>query len=112
MAQTYLTHSEFTHVITLISFFASALGLFTLYHHDRLRHEDLDETQWMLFAMAFTYWMVHCVTIAVVQWIPQDWIWVLLNVKITAVASALLTFSCAMSLPLNRIAEENQTEEY
>ncbi len=112
MAQTYLTHSAFTHGITLISFLASALGLFVLYHHDRLRHEDLDETQWMLFAMAFAYWMIHCVAISVVRWIPQDWIWVLMNVKITAVASALLTFSCAMSLPLNRIAEENQTEEY
>jgi Na+/melibiose symporter-like transporter len=112
MTQTCLTHSSFTHIITVISFFASAIGLFVLYYHEGIRNEDLDETQWMLFGMGFAYWMVHCVAIALVQWIPQDWVWLILNVKITAVASALLTFSCAMSLPLNRIAEENQTEEW
>jgi hypothetical protein len=111
MIQTCATHSDFTHIITLASFFCSAAGLFALYQHDGIRNEDLDETQWMLFAMGFAYWMVHCVAIALVRWIPQEWVWVILNVKITAVASALLTFSCAMSLPLNRIAEENQTEE-
>lgn len=112
MTQTCITHSAFTQSITLISFFCSALGLFALYYNEGLRNEDLDEAEWMLFAMGFAYWMVHCVAIALVRWVPQEWTWVLLNVKIAAVASALLTFSCAMSLPLNRIAEENQTEEY
>jgi hypothetical protein len=111
MAQTCLAHGTLTHIFTLVSFFASAIGLFALYHGEGLRNEDLDETQWMLFAMGFAYWMTHCVAIALVRWVPQDWIWLLLNLKITAVASALLTFSCALSLPLNQIAEENQTEE-
>lgn len=110
MAQTCLGHGMVTHGLMLVSFFASAIGLFALYYSEGLRNEDLDETQWMLFAMGFAYWMVHCVAVALVRWVPQDYLWLLLNVKVTAVASALLTFCCALSLPLNHI-EEKQTEE-
>jgi peptidoglycan biosynthesis protein MviN/MurJ (putative lipid II flippase) len=111
MNQTYITHSAFMHAVTIVSFFASALGLFALYYNEDIRNEDLDQTQWMLFAMTFGYWMMHCTAIAMVRWVPQDWMVVLMGVKLTALGSALLTFSCGLSLPLNQIAEENQTEE-
>lgn len=111
MIQTYITHSAFMHAMTIVSFFGSALGLFALYYNEDIRNKDLDQTQWMLFAMTFGYWMMHCTTIALVRWIPQDWMVVLMGVKLTALGSALFTFSCGLSLPLNQIAEQNQTEE-
>ncbi len=106
-----MTHSYMTHSWTLASFFASAVGLYLLYNHAAIRDEDLDESQWMLFAMSFAYWILHCVTIAVQHWVPQEWIWAMLGMKFCAVMSALLTFSCAFSLPLNAISEANRVEE-
>jgi peptidoglycan biosynthesis protein MviN/MurJ (putative lipid II flippase) len=106
-----MTHSFVTHSWTLASFFASAVGLYLLYHHTAIRNEDLDESQWMLFAMSFAYWMMHCVAIAVQPWIPQEWVWALFGLKFCAVMSALLTFSCALSLPLNEISAANRVEE-
>jgi peptidoglycan biosynthesis protein MviN/MurJ (putative lipid II flippase) len=106
-----MVHSCVTHSWTLASFFASAIGLYLLYNNHKLRHEDLDESQWMLFAMSFAYWIVHCVAISTQRWIPQDWAWMIFSFKFCAVISALLTFSCALSLPLNRITEAHRTEE-
>ncbi len=106
-----MAHSCMTHSWTLASFFASAIGLYLLYNNTAIRDEDLDESQWMLFAMSFAYWIVHCVTIAVQPWVPQEWAWALFGLKFCAVMSALLTFSCALSLPLNQISEANRVEE-
>lgn len=111
MIQTCITHSAFMHSVTIVSFFGSALGLFALYYSEDLRDKDLDQTQWMLFSMTFGYWMMHCTAIALVRWVPQDWMVVSMGVKLTALGSALLTFSCGLSLPLNQIAQQNQPEE-
>jgi peptidoglycan biosynthesis protein MviN/MurJ (putative lipid II flippase) len=106
-----MAHSHTTHIWILVSFFASALGLFLLYNHKAIRNEDLNESQWMLFAMSFVYWMVHCVAISVQPWIPQEWVGAMFGLKFCAVISALFTFSCALSLPLNRITDANKVEE-
>ena len=100
-----------THSWTLASFFASALGLFLLYNHTKIRDEDLNESQWMLFAMSFAYWIVHCVAISVQPWITQEWNLVTFSLRFCAVISALLSFSCALSLPLNTVSEANKVEE-
>jgi hypothetical protein len=105
-------HPSVLHQLTcLVSFSASAIGLFLLYNHPRIRHQDLDESQWMLFAMSFAYWIVHCVAVALQKWVLPDWEVVMLSLKFTAAISVLLTFSCALSLPLNQIAESRQPVE-
>lgn len=106
-----MTHSCMTHSWILSSFFASALGLFLLYNNESIRNEDLDEGQWMLFAMSFAYWIVHCVAISIQPWLPQEWAGALFGLKFCSVISALLTFSCALSLPLNQISAANRVEE-
>ncbi|MBD2326865.1 hypothetical protein [Alkalinema sp. FACHB-956] len=105
-----MAHPVWYQSILLISFFASVLGLFCLYNHPTIRQEDLDETQWMLFAMSFAYWIVHCLAAALQNWINPDWSIVLLSLKFTAVVSGMLTFSCALSLPLNQMAIKEQVE--
>jgi len=107
-----MAHSCVTHSLTLMAFFSSAIGLYLLYNNEKIRTEDLDEAQWMLFAMSFAYWIVHCIAIASQRWVPQEWVWVMFSFKFCAVTSALLSFSCALSLPLNRVTEENRTEEF
>ena len=106
-----MAHSFMTHSWTLASFFASALGLFLLYNHTKIRNEDLDEAQWMLFAMSFAYWIVHCVAISAQPWVPQEWNWVAFSFKFCSVISALLSLSSALSLPLTTVSEVNKIEE-
>ncbi|MCY7406492.1 MAG: hypothetical protein LH631_03690 [Alkalinema sp. CAN_BIN05] len=106
-----MAHSFMTHSWTLASFFASALGLFLLYNHTKIRNEDLDDGQWMLFAMSFAYWIVHCVAISAQHWVPQEWNWVALSFKFCSVLSALLSLSSALSLPLTTVSEVNKIEE-
>jgi hypothetical protein len=98
------------HYVTLISFFAAVIGLFIL-HNDRSVHEDFDDTNWMLLAMSYAYWIVHCCTDALQTVVPLDWPTAIYSLKLTALFSLLLTFSCAFSLPLNRIALKNQQTE-
>lgn len=106
-----MAHSFMTQSWTLASFFASALGMFLLYNHSKIRNEDLNEAQWMLFAMSFAYWIVHCIAISTQPWVPQEWAWVLLSLKFCSVLSALLTFSSAFSLPISNVSEVNKVEE-
>lgn len=105
-----MAHPIWYQYTLLASFFASVLGLYLLYNHETIRKQDLDESQWMLFAMSFAYWIVHCVAMGAQRWVSPDWPVVLLSLKFTAVIAALLTFSCALSLPLNQIAARQQPE--
>jgi hypothetical protein len=98
------------HYVTLISFFAAVLGLFILYN-DRSVHQDFDDTNWTLLAMCYAYWLVHCCAEALQRVMRPDWQTAILSLKLTALFSLLLTFSCAFSLPLNRIALKNQQTE-
>ncbi|MEB3293487.1 MAG: hypothetical protein VKJ24_10035 [Synechococcales bacterium] len=106
-----MAHSVLHQWTCLLSFSASAIGLFFLYNHPRIRRQDLDESQWMLFAMTFAYWIVHCIAAALQKWILPDWDWVMMNLKLTSAISILLTFSCALSLPLNHIADKQEQAE-
>jgi hypothetical protein len=96
MSQSVLIES-----IQLLSFFASVAGLFILCN-DRSTQVDFKESNWMLMAMTFGYWLIHCVAR-----IGDS----CLSVKMTALFSMLLTFSCALSLPLNVIAAKNPQED-
>jgi hypothetical protein len=95
--------------INLISFFASVLGLFLLLNDKSqpFSADDQDPDN-MLLAMSFGYWIIHCVTLSAQKWVSPEWEIVLLSLKFAAVLSYLLTFSCVLSLPLNRIASRRQ----
>jgi hypothetical protein len=95
--------------LNLASFFASVIGLYLLYT-DRSpeQREKFDDPDTLLMAMSFAYWIVHCVAIGAQKWVLPEWESVLLSLKFAAVLSYLLTFSCILSLPLNRIADRQQ----
>jgi hypothetical protein len=105
-----MSHSVLIESIQLVSFFASVAGLFVLCN-DRSTQADFKESNWMLMAMTFGYWMIHCVARIGDSCLCEDWTVAVMSVKMTALFSMLLTFSCALSLPLNLIAAKNPQED-
>lgn len=106
-----MAHSNWHDSLNLASFFASVLGLYVLLHQKQAKTEDSEIADEVLFSMAFAYWIVHCVAIGAQKWISPDWTTCMLSLKWTAVISYLLTFSCALSLPLHRFASTQQQAE-
>ena len=97
--------------LQLLSYFASVTGLYILFNSKQAEGDDPDNTNHVLFSMAFAYWIVHCIAIAAQKWISPDWETAALSLKFTAAFSYLLTFCCALSLPLHRISvRAKQTE--
>ncbi|MBW4443174.1 MAG: hypothetical protein KME10_18430 [Plectolyngbya sp. WJT66-NPBG17] len=106
-----MAYSIWHDYLNLASFFASVLGLYILLYKKQAQSEDSDIADEVLFSMAFAYWIVHCIAIGAQKWVSPDWATCLLSLKWTAVISYLLTFSCALSLPLHRIASTQQQAE-
>jgi hypothetical protein len=70
--------------------------------------DDTDNTSDVLFAMTFAYWIVHCLAVGAQQWISPDWETFTMSLKWLAMISFLLTFSCALSLPLHQFSAGHQ----
>ncbi|PSB19924.1 hypothetical protein C7B65_09660 [Phormidesmis priestleyi ULC007] len=106
-----MAHPVWHEHLQLLSYFASVLGLYILVNSKQDESDDPDNTNHVLFSMTFAYWIVHCMAIAAQKSISPDWEIAALSLKFTAVFSFLLTFSCALSLPLHRISvRAKQTE--
>jgi Na+-driven multidrug efflux pump len=100
------------HSAVVISFIASVAGLGLLFLPHLLKQtETLPQTERTLMIMSFTYWSVHCVAVLTQKLPPQDWVGVLLSLKMTAIITFFLTFACILSLPLSRFAASHQLEE-
>ncbi|NDJ17795.1 hypothetical protein [Myxacorys almedinensis] len=104
-----MSHPVWHEYLKLVSFFASVLGLYLV--GNRKSKNDADAADQTLFALSFAYWIVHLVAVSAQKWISPDWLVFTLSLKWTAVLSYLLTFSCALSLPMHTIsASQRQTE--
>ena len=89
-----------------VSFIACIVGLILL--RDRNQQEDdLEVTESILLRMSFSYWLVYCFAFATQKIISPDIEIVLISLKITAILSYFLTFSCIVSLPLHRLANHD-----
>ena len=106
-----MTHPVGHEHLQLLSYFASVAGLYILFNFKQDKSDDPDNTNHVLFSMAFAYWIVHCIAIAAQKWISPDWEVAALSLKFTAVFSYLLTFSCAFSLPLHRVSVQTKQTE-
>ncbi len=89
--------------LVLLSFAASIAGLFLLSNR-KTQADELEQTEQTLFSMSFSYWIVYCVAVGIQKICLPEWDIVLLNLRLTAAFSYFLTFSCVLSLPLNRLA--------
>ena len=105
-----MSHPVWHESLKLLSFFASVLGLYIVVNR-KSEQDDAGAADQTLFAMSFAYWIVHLVAVSAQKWIAPDWDVFMLSLKWTAVISYLLTFSCALSLPMHRFsASQRQTE--
>lgn len=91
-------------LLVLVSFGACIAGLLLLADADQPEVDELEETEKILFRMSFAYWMVYCVAFEMQKLPLPDWEILLLSVKLTAILSYFLTFSCIVCLPLHRFA--------
>ena len=91
-------------LLVLVSFAACIAGLFLLSNADQTEVDELEETEIILFRMSFAYWMVYCVAFGIQKLALPDWEILLLSLKLTAILSYFLTFSCIVCLPLHRFA--------
>lgn len=106
-----MSHPVWHEYLKLLSFFASVIGLYIVVNRRSVQADDADAADLTLFAMSFAYWIVHLVAVGAQKWISPDWDIFMLSLKWTAVISYLLTFSCALSLPMHRFsASQRQTE--
>lgn len=97
--------------LVAVSCIASMLGLWLLYDTQRSKDDQLEETDYILFAMSFTYWMVYCFASGLEKLVIPDWDVMLMSLKLTSVIAYLLTFTCVLCLPLHYIASRQKVEE-
>jgi hypothetical protein len=106
-----MSHPIWHEYLRLLSFFASVIGLYILVNSKLDETDDAGVTDHVLLSMSFAYWIVHVLAISAQKWILPDWGTFMLSLKWTAMISYLLTFSCALSLPLHKISvSQRQTE--
>lgn len=86
-----------------VSFVACIIGLALLGNHSQ-QENDLEATENILLRMSFSYWLVYCIAFAMQKIVSPELISLLMTLKITALLSYFLTFSCIISLPLHRFA--------
>ncbi len=85
------------------SFFAAVAGLCLLPNRKQIDNEQ-DAIEYSLFSMIFAYWLVYCVTTVIGKTLPSEWGFVVLSINITRILAYLLTATCSLSLPLQRVA--------
>ncbi|MDX2241245.1 MAG: hypothetical protein NW224_11220 [Leptolyngbyaceae cyanobacterium bins.302] len=93
----------------ILSCFASIAGAALLTLDKQPAKDDAEAADRMLILMTFVYWLVYCAAFGVQKLISPDWEVLLMSVKLTGVIAFLLTASCILSLPLNRVSVR-QTE--
>lgn len=90
--------------LLMLSFIASIAGVSLLMIDKSTAKDEVEAADNMLLLMAFVYWVVYCSANGLQRVISPDWEVFLLSVKLTGVISYLLTASCVLSLPLNRLS--------
>jgi hypothetical protein len=90
--------------LLLLSFAAAIAGIVLLKTDKSPAKDDIEAADQMLILMSFTYWLVYCGAFALQKVIAPDWETVILSIKLTGVIAYLLTASCILSLPLNRVS--------
>lgn len=88
----------------ILSFFASITGIILLTVDKKPAKDELEAADNALMLMTFAYWLVYCVAFGLQKLISPEWEILLLSVKLTGVIAYLLTASCVLSLPLNRVS--------
>ncbi len=92
-------------LLVIFSSFACVAGISLLVSDRDLTRDDVETADHMLMLMTFAYWLVYCGAVGLQKIILPEWEVAMLSAKLTGVIAFLLTASCILSLPLNRVAD-------
>ena len=87
------------------SSFACVAGISLLVSDRNSTKDDVEAADYMLMLMTFAYWLVYCGAVGLQKVLLPEWEVAMLSAKLTSVIAFLLTASCILSLPLNRVAD-------
>lgn len=90
--------------LVLISLFASIAGLFLLSDDKQAQEDELESAEQTLLRMTFGYWMAYCISFSLLKVGLPEWSNLIISLKLTAIFSYFLTFTCILSLPLHRMS--------
>lgn len=90
--------------LVIVSAVASISGIVLIVTDKQAAKDDVEAADRMLILMAFAYWLVYCAAFGLKNLIAPEWEIALLSVKLAGVIAYLLTASCVLSLPLNRVS--------
>jgi len=90
--------------LVIVSFAACIVGLVLMSEAKAEPGDDLGLGEEILLKMSFTYWIVYCLSVFGMKIPLPEWLSLLLNLKMTAIFSYLLTGACILCLPLQRMA--------
>ncbi len=90
--------------LVIVSVVASIAGIALLVTDQNVAKDHVEAADRLLILMTFVYWLVYCAAVLVKPLILPEWEVALLSIKLTGVIAYLLTASCVLSLPLNRVS--------
>ncbi len=88
----------------IFSSFAAIAGIVLLTLYKQPAKDEIEASDHMLMLMTFAYWLVYCAAFGLQKVVSPEWDIVILSLRLTGVISFLLSASCILSLPLNRVA--------
>jgi hydrogenase/urease accessory protein HupE len=92
-------------LLVICSSLACVAGIGLLVSDRNSAKDDVEAADHMLMLMTFVYWLVYCGAVGLQKLILPEWEIAMLSAKLTSVIAFLLTASCILSLPLNRVAD-------
>jgi hypothetical protein len=94
-----------------VSCLAALVGLVWSISSDRVQDSDQRrDNEETLLRMAFTYWIVFCLSVALQKLDLPPWDGLIVGLKFTAMLTYCLTFSSIVCLPLHHFESRRQTQ--
>jgi hypothetical protein len=94
----------------VVSCFAAIAGLALSIWNRNSATDAIEAADNMLIMMSFAYWLVYCIAMGLQKLMRPEWEIAIMSIKVTGVVAFLLTASCILSLPLNRISAHQEVE--
>jgi hypothetical protein len=105
-----MPHLTWHESLIIFSCFTSVAGLALAIASKDSATDVLEASDNMLITMSFAYWLVYCAAVGLQKLMLPEWEVAIMSIKITGVVAYLLTASCILSLPLNRVSARQELE--
>ena len=99
-----MSHTSLHESAVFLSFFASIFGILLALKVDSKHLTEVEDTDRMLMLMTFAYWLTYCISFGLQHLISSELELIFTPIRLTGVLAYLLTFTCALSLPLHKVA--------